>query len=95
MFNKNDKIDIIMPNYNKGKFIYKSIKSVLKQSYKNWNLYIIDDNSKDNSRQVIKKFKGKKKIKIIFLKKNKGPSFCRNLVLKKNKVKVYCFFRLR
>ena len=91
MFNKNDKIDIIMPNYNKGKFIYKSIKSVLKQSYTNWNLYIIDDNSKDNSIQVIKKFKGKKKIKIIFLKKNKGPSFCRNLVLKKTKSKYIAF----
>ncbi len=87
----NNKIDIIMPNFNKGKFIYKSIQSVVNQTYKNWNLYIIDDNSKDNSRQIIKKFKGKKKIKIIFLKKKKGPSFCRNLILKKSKSKFIAF----
>ena len=59
-------VDIIMPNYNKAEFIEEAIKSVLKQSYKYWKLYIIDDNSKDKS-------------KIIFLKKNKGPATCRNI----------------
>ena len=50
-------IDIIIPNYNKGKYIEECINSVLNQSYKNWQLYFIDDNSTDNSREIISKFK--------------------------------------
>ena len=38
-------VTIIMPNYNKGSFISQAIKSVVDQSYKNWKLYVIDDNS--------------------------------------------------
>ena len=72
-------IDIIMPNYNKGEYIEEAIQSVIKQSYKQWNLYVIDDFSNDFSKKVLKKFKKNKKIKVIFLKKNRGPSFCRNM----------------
>ena len=72
-------VDIIMPNYNKAEFIEEAIKSVLKQSYKYWKLYIIDDNSRDKSKRILKKFRKNKKIKIIFLKKNKGPATCRNI----------------
>jgi len=77
---KNKKfVDIIMPNYNKGEYIEEAIRSIIKQSYKYWNLYIIDDFSNDFSKKVLKKFKKNKKIKVIFLKKNRGPSFCRNM----------------
>ena len=49
-----------MPNYNKGKFINKAIQSVLNQTYNNWKLYIVDDNSNDNSIKILKKYKKKK-----------------------------------
>ena len=77
-------IDIIMPNYNKGSYIYQAIKSVIDQSYKNWRLYVIDDNSSDKSKKEILKFKKDKRIKYFFLKKNKGPSHCRNFGLRKS-----------
>ena len=35
-------VDVILPNYNKAKFLEESIVSVVKQTYKNWHLYIID-----------------------------------------------------
>lgn len=77
---KNKKfVDIIMPNYNKGKYIEEAIRSVIRQSYKYWNLYIIDDFSNDISKNILKKFRKNKKIKVVFLKKNRGPSFCRNV----------------
>jgi teichuronic acid biosynthesis glycosyltransferase TuaG len=91
MFNLKKKIDIIMPNYNKGNYIGTAIKSVINQSYKNWNLYIIDDNSQDNSKDQILIYKKDKRIKTIFLKKNKGPSFCRNYGLKKAKSSFIAF----
>ena len=37
------KIDIILPNYNSSNFLIETIKSILKQTYKNWRLIIIDD----------------------------------------------------
>ena len=69
MFSSNKNIDIIMPNFNKEKYIGKAIQSVLKQSYKNWKLFIIDDNSSDNSREVILNYKKDKRIKFFSKKK--------------------------
>lgn len=88
---KEEPVDIIMPNYNKGTYIKEAIESVVNQSYKNWKLFIIDDNSDDSSKKEIKKFIKKKNIKIFFLKKNKGPSYCRNIGLKKSKSKFIAF----
>ena len=76
---KNNCIDIILPNFNKGEFIEEAINSIINQSYKSWKLYVIDDCSTDNSINIIDNYKLFKNIFIIKLKKNKGPSFCRNL----------------
>ena len=91
MFKKNKTIDIIMPNYNKGKFITEAVDSVINQSYKNWRLFIIDDNSTDESKKKLKKYGKKKRIKIFYLRKNKGPAYCRNLGLKKSKSNFVAF----
>jgi len=50
------KFSIIVPNYNNGDWINKTIESVLNQTYKNWEMYIIDDMSTDNSIEVIKRY---------------------------------------
>ena len=49
-------VDVILPNYNKTEFLEEAINSVFTQTYKNWHLYIIDDNSSDNSEKIIDKF---------------------------------------
>ena len=67
-----------MPNYNKAEFISEAVDSVVKQSYKNWYLYIIDGGSTDLSLQKLSKFSKIKNIRIISLKRNKGPGFSRN-----------------
>ena len=82
---KNFSIDIIMPTYNKVNYLDDSIKSIICQSLKNWNLYIIDDNSTDDSWKIINKYSKIKNINIIRLKKNKGPSFCRNFGMRLSK----------
>ena len=50
-----------MPNYNKAEFISEAVDSVVKQSYKNWYLYIIDGGSTDLSLQKLSKFSKIKK----------------------------------
>ena len=89
--NFNHLVDIIMPNYNKSDYLDKAISSVIKQSHKNWQLYIIDDNSKDLSRNILKKYIKNKKINIYLLKNNKGPAFCRNIGIKKSSSKWIAF----
>ena len=79
------KVSIILPNFNSSKFIKQTLKSIISQTYKNWELIIVDDNSNDNTKKILLKYKKYRKIKIIFLKKNKGQGFCRNLAIKKSK----------
>ncbi len=49
-------LSIIIPSYNHEKYIGEAIQSVLNQKYKNWELIIVDDGSKDHSIEVIKRF---------------------------------------
>lgn len=84
-------IDIIIPNYNNANFLDQSIKSVINQSFKNWKIYIVDDSSTDNSKDIILKYKNNKKIKSFFLKKNRGPSYCRNYAISKSKSHLIAF----
>ena len=53
---KNPLVSIIMNCHNGEKFLRQSIKSVLHQSYKNWELIFYDNCSSDNSKQIIKNF---------------------------------------
>ena len=59
------KIDIILPNYNSSKFIIKTIKSILKQTYRDWKLVIVDDYSNKETKDILKKFTKGNKIKIL------------------------------
>lgn len=72
-------VSIITPVYNAERFLSDTIKSVQNQIYKNWEILLIDDCSKDNSAQIIKEFqKYDNRIKYIKLKKNSGASVSRN-----------------
>ena len=84
-------VDIIIPNYNKSDHIEETINSVINQTYKNWFLYIIDDNSSDNSLEKINKYLNFENVKIITLKKNKGPAFARNYGMRVSKSKYISF----
>jgi len=75
-------VDIIMPNYNKGKYLRYSIQSIIQQTFKKWRLIILDNNSNDNSKTVLNEFIANKNIEIIKLKRNKGAAFSRNLGLR-------------
>jgi len=80
---KKTQVDIILPNYNSHQFIVETIKSIINQNYSHWKLTIVDDNSNEQTKEILKKFSKNKKIKIYWLKKNKGAGFCRNYAIKK------------
>ncbi|MEZ5013048.1 MAG: glycosyltransferase family 2 protein [Chitinophagales bacterium] len=72
-------VSIIMPAYNAAAFIGDSIQSVVKQSYANWELIIVDDLSTDNTSALIQKYAAdESRIRHITLKKNSGSAIARN-----------------
>ena len=62
--NMNEKISVIVAVYNTEKYLKKCIESLLSQSYKNMEIIIVEDCSKDNSKQVLEGYKNNPKIKI-------------------------------
>ena len=80
-------ISVYIVSKNHRKFIKQAIQSVIKQTYVNWELYVIDDNSKDQSFELAKSYKKNKKIKLIKLKKNTGLQKIANQILKKSRGK--------
>ena len=84
-------VDVILPNYNKSKFIKDAINSVTAQTYSNWHLYIIDDNSTDSSVEIINKFSSLTNVTVVKLHKNKGPAFCRNYGMRISQSKYIAF----
>ncbi len=72
-------VSVIMATYNQEKYIYDAIESVLNQTFKHWELIIINDASTDNTKEIINSFKrNDDRIRVYNLEQNKGKSFCRN-----------------
>ncbi|MGL5757206.1 MULTISPECIES: glycosyltransferase family 2 protein [Bacteria] len=85
-------VSIITPSYNSKDFIGETIESVLNQTYKNWELLIIDDCSTDDSSEVIKKYtQNDSRIKYLKNKKNSGPATSRNVGIEKAEGKYIAF----
>ena len=88
---KQPDIDIIIPNYNKAKYLNQCLDSILSQTYKNWKIYLVDDNSNDHSTEILKKYENIDNINFFFLKENKGPAFCRNYAIDKSSSEFIAF----
>ncbi|WP_121663781.1 glycosyltransferase family 2 protein [Metabacillus litoralis] len=85
-------VSIITPSYNSTKFIPATIESVLSQTYQNWEMLIVDDCSKDESRKVIREYTEKDdRIKLIELQENSGAAVARNTAIKAAKGKYVAF----
>ena len=79
MISGNPKVSIIVPVYNGEKVLKRCIESILKQTYTNFELIIINDGSKDKSIDIINEYKEKdNRIKVID-NENKGVSITRNM----------------
>lgn len=83
-------ISIIIPLYNKEKYIEETIDKIKKQTYKNWEIIIIDDASTDKGRKICEKYVDKK-IQLITLEQNSGPAITRNKGIELAKGRYICF----
>lgn len=75
MKNKKPLVSVVMPVYNAGKFLSEAVKSILSQTYRNFEFIIVDDASEDSSWQIIQNLARKhKQIKIHRNPQNLGVS---------------------
>ncbi|MDG2748329.1 glycosyltransferase family 2 protein [Vibrio parahaemolyticus] len=85
-------VSVIMPTYNSAGTVVESIQSVLSQTYKNWELIIVDDRSTDNTWQVIQTYADKyDNIRIYQNKENLGAGASRNFAIKKARGRFIAF----
>lgn len=66
---------VLIANYNNGKYLEDALNSIFKQSYKNWEVIIVDDCSTDNSKEVYKKYESDNRIHIFFNDQNHGCGY--------------------
>lgn len=70
------KVSVIVPNYNHHKFLNARLDSILKQTYQNFEIIILDDCSTDENRDIIELYRNHPKVShIIHNTKNSGSTF--------------------
>lgn len=69
-------ISVIIPNYNHARFLKQRVNSVLQQTYQDFEVIIMDDNSSDHSKDIIEQYRNYPKIShIIYNETNSGSTF--------------------
>ena len=76
-------VSIVVPVYNNEKELEECIKSLVKQTYKNIEIILINDGSKDSSYQLMKEYQKKYSNIITHNQENKGASQARNQGIRK------------
>lgn len=78
-----DLVSIIMLSHNKGQFVEDSVRSILNQTYKNWELLFVDDSSNDNTVQKVLDLRaGDERIKVSYTIFENGPAMHLNSALR-------------
>ena len=83
-------VSVITPTFNRERTITQAVESVLAQSYPNWELIIIDDGSRDSTREKLAGYLDDSRIQYHF-QENQGQSIARNLALHYARGELVCF----
>lgn len=76
-------VSIITPTYNCAKFIARTIDSVQAQTYRNWEMIIVDDCSQDNTKEIVEEYmKTDSRIHYQLLEENSGAAVARTTSMK-------------
>lgn len=79
---KEELVSVIVPAYNCADTVGESIESVLRQTYQNWEMMIVDDASTDRTREIIERYARKEpRIRCVALQKNSGAAAARNAAI--------------
>ena len=85
-------VSIIIPTYNREKYIERAVQSILRQTYDKYEIIIVDDGSTDHTWEIIRMLEEKDdRIRYIKLDKNQGPAHARNVGMKEVKYEYIAF----
>jgi len=84
-------VSVVIPSYNSAKYLPETLNSVLKQTFTDFEIIVVDDGSTDNTKDVVASFKSDK-VRYIFQENSGGPSLPRNVGIKAAKGKYIAFF---
>jgi len=95
IWHRSPSVSVIITNYNYERYILECLESLSKQHLKSFDLVIVDDQSTDNSLEIIKKWliktrKRFRKVSLLAMIKNAGPAIARNVGIQNCSGK-YCF----
>ena len=82
---KQKKISVIIPVYNAEKYLRETLDSVIKQSYNNWEILLIENGSKDKSPEIIREYEAQYPGIHMLKGPGKGPGPARNMGLRSAK----------
>jgi glycosyltransferase involved in cell wall biosynthesis len=68
-------VTVIVPNYNHARYLGQRINSILTQTYKDFEVILLDDASTDESREVLTRYRGLPNVRLIFNQRNSGSTF--------------------
>lgn len=84
------RVSIVLPTYNRGHTLKRSIQSVLDQTYKDFELIIVDDGSTDNTKSIVESVSDNR-ITYIYSKKNQGAAEGRNMGIRNSRASLLAF----
>ena len=85
-------ISVIVPIYNVEDYLKEALNSLSNQTYKNFEVILVDDSSTDNSLKIAKHFLNDSRFKLFVNKINSGLSFTRNVGIEQSRGKYLYFF---
>src|SRR5579864_2284139 len=68
-------VSVVVPNYNHARFLPERIESILRQTYQDFELILLDDRSTDDSRAILSQYGGDPRVTIEFNDVNSGSTF--------------------
>ena len=89
-------VSVIIPSYSRPTFLYRAAKSVLAQTFSDWEMIIVDDNGRgteeqNNTAEILEPFLSDKRVQYLILERNSGGSVARNVGWQAAKGKYICF----
>ena len=84
-------VSVIVPVYNSKAYLKRCVDAILKQTYSNLEVILVDDGSKDDSYMICKEYEAFDKRVRVFTKENGGSSSARNVGIKEAKGDYICF----
>src|SRR5690554_2947106 len=85
------KFSVLVPAYNVEDYVFETIESVLNQTYRNWEMIIVNDGSTDKTKKILERYAKKDKRIELINQENKGLLMARRIAISKSKGDYICF----